>query len=519
MSPGRIACLSIPSFPLAARLRREPELATEPLAVLEGNGEAAYVAGATRIGRLAGLRPGLSLPQARSLLPSLLIRRREPECEQAAQDTLLEVAASVSPRVEDAGEGVAYAEVRGTERHYRGKEPERELGRSLIAAARRNGLWVRVGIAASKLAARVAAGLPRSPTLVATGEEASFLAPLPLHHLAPEAKLATLLARWGLVTIGDFARLPAHEVASRLGDEGRQLHEEARGLDPRPLVPREPPPELREGMDFEWPITTEEPLLFMARPVLERLMRRLETRGEGCLRLGLSLQLEPDGRHERTLALPAPTRDVKTLLTLIRLDLGASPPGAAVIGFAFTVWPAQTRRSQLSLLGPAELQSDLLATTLGQIAALLGPGRLGSPSTPPGHVPERYALEDFAPPPPPRVHPSPPDRRQPLVVRALRPPLPLEVLTSISGASGIETPYRIDTLLSKTNAPAAAETRRLRIAGAARMTAGPWIVEEGWWSDSRSEREYWDVELSSGGTYRLYRERRSGEWFADGIYD
>jgi protein ImuB len=470
------------------------------------------------VARLAGLRPGLSLPQARSLLPSLLTRPRDPACERAAQDTLLEVAASVSPRVEDAGEGIAYVEVRPTARHYPGKDPETELGRFVIASARRNGLWVRVGIAASKLAARIAAGLPRSPTLVATGEEASFLAPLPLAHLAPEPKLGALLARWGLVSIGDFARLPADEVASRLGEEGLQLHEEARGLDPRPLVPRQPPPELREGMDFEWPVSTEEPLLFMARPVVERLMRRLETRGEGCLRLGLSLQLEPDGRHERTLALPAPTRDVKTLLTLIRLDLAAAPPGAAVVGFAFTVWPAQTRRSQLSLLGPAELQSDQLATTLGQLAALLGPGRLGTPTTPPGHVPERYALQDFAPPPPPRVRPAPPllpDGRPPLVVRALRPPLPLEVLTTAGGADGVETPYRVDTL----SRAIAADAGRLRIAGAARLAAGPWILEEGWWSEDASEREYWDVELSNGGTYRLYRERNSGEWFADGIYD
>jgi hypothetical protein len=27
------------------------------------------------------------------------------------------------------------------------------------------------------------------------------------------------------------------------------------------------------------------------------------------------------------------------------------------------------------------------------------------------------------------------------------------------------------------------------------------------------------VELSGGGLYRLYRERRSGDWFVDGIYD
>ncbi|MEJ2086433.1 MAG: hypothetical protein P8Y44_12275 [Acidobacteriota bacterium] len=33
------------------------------------------------------------------------------------------------------------------------------------------------------------------------------------------------------------------------------------------------------------------------------------------------------------------------------------------------------------------------------------------------------------------------------------------------------------------------------------------------------ERDYWDIELAAGGLYRIYRQRRTGEWFADGIYD
>jgi hypothetical protein len=44
-------------------------------------------------------------------------------------------------------------------------------------------------------------------------------------------------------------------------------------------------------------------------------------------------------------------------------------------------------------------------------------------------------------------------------------------------------------------------------------------MEEGWWSDEPVERDYWDVELVGGGLYRIYRDRRSGEWWADGVYD
>ena len=52
-----------------------------------------------------------------------------------------------------------------------------------------------------------------------------------------------------------------------------------------------------------------------------------------------------------------------------------------------------------------------------------------------------------------------------------------------------------------------------------RVAAGPWTLEEGWWSETPVERDYWDVELTGGGVYRLYRDRASGDWYADGMYD
>jgi hypothetical protein len=55
--------------------------------------------------------------------------------------------------------------------------------------------------------------------------------------------------------------------------------------------------------------------------------------------------------------------------------------------------------------------------------------------------------------------------------------------------------------------------------GAVRVASGPWHLEEAWWSDAPVEREYWDVELSSGPLCRIYRNTASGDWFADGVYD
>jgi protein ImuB len=537
---ARLACIAVPLFPLAARLRSEPELHQTALAVVEGNGQAAQVAAANRLAREAGVTPGQTLPQARALCPNLVARPRDEEAEHAAQEALLEAAERFSPRVEDAGEGVAYLDLAGLERRFgAGQAGEEELGRALAAATETIALPARVGIAGSKLAARVAAGLPGSPLVVPAGEEAVFLAPLPLVRLAPEAEVAATLERWGLRSIGDFARLPAARVASRLGQTGQELHSTALGIDPLPLVPREPPPTFQEGMSLEWPLVSLEPFLFMGRAALERLCRRLEVCGLACSRLTLAFRLEPDGIHERSLDLPAPSRDAKTLLTLVQLELEAHPPGAPVVGFAFQAQPDRPREAQLSLFGPAALSPDKLATTLGRLFALLGPGRVGSPQPVDGHRPERCALIDYAPPPPPEVRRESPRGRGLLAVRVLRPAVALEVITEepppdpqgvlpdaagngSKGAAGNggAVGERARWLRPREIRPMVSDgKKRPRLQGEVRVAAGPWAMEEGWWEETAAERDYWDVELAQGGMLRIYRDRRSGDWYADGIYD
>lgn len=500
----RIACLYIPMFPLAARLRSEPELLTEALAIVEGNGSAAHVVVATRRARTKGIQPGMTLAQARSLVPKLIARGRDSECERTAQETLLEVAETFSPRVEDSGEGVVFIDVSGMERHF---PSEKDLAAAVIRAAEDVGLPGRCGIAACKLAARVAAELPKSPTVVAPGGEAEFLAPLPLARLTPELDAASTLHRWGLASIGDLAQLPEAEVASRLGELGRDLHYAARGIDPRPLIPRALPPEFREGMELEWPLVALEPFLFIASAALDRLSARMEIQGFACKRLELTMNLEPDGYHARAIDLPAPTRDTKTMLTLLRLDLEKTPPGAPVTAFSLVAHPDRPRRAQLSLFGPAALSPEKLATTIARLISMLGDDRVGMPTTVDNHLPDRYAIDTFSPPPPPTMKREPRKSRGLLAARVFRPPIPVEVITrpSRSDESG---EMQIEAIKGEGD-----------ISGEVRSCAGPWQLESSWWSPSPVDREYWDVELAKGKSYRVYREERDAGWYVDAGYE
>jgi len=574
-SDVRLACVFVPLFPLAARLRSEPDLKGEAVVIVEGNGNAARVIAASRKARRTGIEAGMTLPQARALLPKLTARARDVESERAAEEALLEVADGFSPRVEDGGDGVVYLDVAGIPALARlgesvqmnelrlqrgqvsrsspsettrvagagaqreaqasgrardgqplagapeGADPrassrdERLLGQDLIAAVEKAGLPARAGFASSKLAARVAAGLPDSPGVVPAGEEGEFLAPLPLARLSPQIEIAATLERWGIRSIGEFAKLPPGEVESRLGELGRRLHAAARGIDTRPLEPRLPSLSLCEGMDLEWPLVSLEPLLFVGNAALERLTGRLESQGLACRRLELALKLDPDGCDARAIMLAAPTCEAKTLLTLVRLELEARPPGAPVTGFTFAAHPDKPRRAQLSLFGPPALSPDRLATTIARLASLLGADRVGSPRAVDGHRPERFVSSAYEPPPPPEVARRASAGRGLLAVRVLRPPVELEVMTE-SRQSAVdsrqEERFRLLSLKSASGSTP-------EIAGSVRVAAGPWSMEEGWWSDAPAARDYWDVELSEGGLYRIYRDRACNAWFADGVYD
>src|SRR5207302_9468636 len=97
------------------------------------------------------------------------------------------------------------------------------------------GLHASFGVATSKTVAKVASEVrkPRGMVVVAPGEEAAFLAPLPLRALpglgpATEAALQGL----GISTLGQLAALPVDVLRRRLGQAASQsLHQRSRGLD------------------------------------------------------------------------------------------------------------------------------------------------------------------------------------------------------------------------------------------------------------------------------------------------
>jgi protein ImuB len=47
--------------------------------------------------------------------------------------------------------------------------------------------------------------------------------------------------------------------------------------------------------------------------------------------------------------------------------------------------------------------------------------------------------------------------------------------------------------------------------------AGPWRSSGDWWTPHLWDRDEWDIQLDSGGVYRLYFS--TGLWYVEGSYD
>ena len=501
----RIACLFAPSFPLAARLRSETELAGAPLVICRGDGPAARIESVSRAAWRFGIRPGLSLARARSRLPGLIARSRDTVTEHAAHEVLMETASTLSPRIEDAAEDTVFADVSGMEKLFPGRNGEMDMARMAILFAEKLSLMIQIGISGAKLPARIAASRRESPVVIPPGEEAAFLAGMPLEQLHLSAGLLRTLHRWGLKTLGDLAALPAADIGIRLGEEGRMARQQARGEDPSPLSPTPPPRVLSEGMELEWALVTIEALQAALRPCLENLHLRLAQRDLLCRILELELGLEPEGSDRRMIRLPLPVRDVDSLLGMIALQLEAGPPRAPVISFRCIIHPAVPENGQLSLFGPPEIHPDSLALTLSRLTARLGTEHVGSPRLVDSHLPGSCGSGPFDPSPSPRL--ASPRSRGLLSVRVLRPPVPLTVRAA--GGADPSPPVSLKNLPGT----------RPRIQGLVRIASGPWQLEEGWWKTEGISRQYWDVEISGGGLYRIFRNPDRDEWYADGIYD
>ena len=412
-------------------------------------------------------------------------------------DKLATLASAFSPLVEKTAPDTVIFSIVGLERLI-GAPPQ--IASEVARRGAEMGIQANLGIAHNPDTAMLAARHLPGITIISPGKEADKLGGIPVAGLAAAPELIETLQRWGIRTLADLAALPEIGLAERLGEQGVWLRNLALGRTHRPLKIFTPPHDFERCMELEHPLALVEPLLFLLASLLSELTGKLEEQSLAANCVHLALELENKSEHRRTLEFPVPVRDSKILLKHLQLDLEAHPPSAAVVSIRLQLNPAHPRVLQNGLFVPAAPAPDKLQVVLARVTGLVGEGHAGSPEILNTHRPDAFRMRAFSldRTVSAALPPSQPNSSLRLAFRVFRPSL--------------EAKVRLER-----EQPAQVTARGVR--GNVLTAAGPWRSAGEWWTDTCWARDEWDISLSDGALYRLYRDLRAQSWFVDGVYD
>lgn len=311
-------------------------------------------------------------------------------------------------------------------------------------------------------------------------------------HSHEIAHLMSILHKWGVHTIGDFAALEKSDIAARLGPLAVRMWERAHGKSTRLLKLIEPPESFAETFEFEHEVETIDPLLFMLRRFLEQIATRLHAIYLVAEELTLRLTFSNRTEYERLFKIPQPTNDVDLLFGMLHTHLENFKSEHPITVISLDARPTKPAAQQFGLFETALRNPMQLSETLARLTALLGNDRVGTPQVEETHRPDSFHMEPFqwvggTTSVSSQISPA---------LRRFRSDVPMSIL------SDVDLPIHV---------------RSSEITGEVAAQAGPYLLSGNWWDEKHWSRAEWDIELNPGTVSRCHEDERG--WHLDGIYD
>jgi protein ImuB len=328
--------------------------------------------------------------------------------------------------------------------------------------------------------------------------------PLALVDLDPDAR--DRLLALGITTVGGFLRLPAGGIRARFGAAADGLYRLAAGHRWAPLVPVPPEEPHCSTVDFDFPESHVDRLIFVVKRMLDGLAAEIDRQVRAITAIVLRMTL--DNRESRTEQVrpAAPTLDVPQLLALIRLRLDALQLPGGIVALALTADTCAADANQRRLFPEhSRRATDAAGHAFARLRAEFGEHSVVRARLCDAHLPgARFVWEPLEAVPQrssPRVI-----SRRPLVRRILATPKAL----SMPRAPALSMP-RAPEALPMPGASPRAESREPR--------AGPYLLSGGWWGTHPVEREYYFVRAPDGEMCWIYYDRRRERFFLQGYVE
>jgi len=360
------------AFYASVEVLDDPSLRGRPVIVGGGPNERGVVSAASYEARAYGVHSAMPLRTAGRRCPNGVFLPGRPDRYRDLSQQVMAIFASYTPLVEPISLDEAFLDVTASAAALGdGPTIARRIKERVLDEV---GLVVSVGVATNKLCAKVASDLRKPDALVVVppGEEAAFLAPLPIRRLwgvGPQAQEA--LRDYGVATIGQLAALEPATLQRRFGRHGGDLASRARGVDRSEVETLHAPKSVGHEHTFDTDTVDVRRLEATLLDVADSVAGRLRHHDLAAGAVQLKLRYEGFETLTRQAPLPYQTRETDPIyrsgLALLRRTLVAGRAVRLVGLTAISLSDAQ----QLTLFGAPE-RSDRLARSIDAVRDRFG---------------------------------------------------------------------------------------------------------------------------------------------------
>ncbi len=485
-----------------------------PVALVETIGQAVRLAALDRTATAIGLRPGMTLADARAQVPALEVFAHDPGADCDWLDRLAAGCQRYTPVVASHPPDALLMDIAGCTHAFEG---ERFLAADVEARFARRGVLVRHAFGDTPEIAHALARYAGAPA----PDEHGAIRRLPVAALGLDAEDGAALTRAGLKTVGDVMARPLATVAARFGEAAatavRRLSGETAGA---PLAPRRIVTPVAVERRFAEPVARTEFALAVIGELVAEAGVVLEQRREGGRRWQVRLFRADGAVHMLRVETGRPTRDVALLLRLLRerIDALADPldPGFGYDLIRLDVVLAERLdATQLRLEGGEAREpgaEDAVAELVDRLSTRLGQSRVRRFAARDSHIPEQAELMLPAAAPPaatpvawPATEPGEPPLR----------PIYL-----------FDPPQPIDNVVAEVPDGPPARFRWRRTLHEVARAEGPERIAGEWWRRHDAAvptRDYYRIEDRRGRRFWIFRHGLFGEvdqpkWYVHGLF-
>lgn len=528
----RFLCIHFPNWPIQWLRHIHPEVQGIAVALFERLAHGATLTYCSREARDLGAHPGMSVADARALVPELILHESDHVASRQMLEEICLWAGRFSPKagVEPVCAAAFHAEsllldISGCEQVFRG---EKNLLLQAVAGLNKKGLAADAAIAPTLGAAWALAhfGVRESLQIIPAQPDAllAALRPLPIAALRLENEALAHLRSLGIELIDDLIKQPRGSLPSRFGSALIERIDQALGDAPEILVSLRPAPEFHAMRGFDYPVRSSELLFNIIEQLTAQIARELQAADRGARQIECWLYHELAQPVCVSARLFKGSASAKHLWKLLRLNLedsfrrpharllheqrGASKFGSHIIidaeeGVCAVALQVQSSEKmgdgQLPLFdagaGRDQDVSENLASLLDRLASRLGADAVLNVSPVESAIPERaYKGASFQ-------NSSPSEKAaQPHEVHER----PVRLLAEPQSILMEWTELRMNCR---------GKQIALQTISAAER------IESGWWSECSVRRDYYIAETESGARYWLFQRLEDSRWFLHGTFE